>query len=221
MSEQAGKIHAAMGAILAEFGGIAKGRTNAQQGYKFRGIADLALKAQPLMAKHGVYCIPRQMVTETCAEKQTKNGGTMQHVRVKVAWRFYHEDGSFVDTETLGEGMDSGDKATNKAMTGAEKYNLTLTFTVPEENPDDPDEESPEDKQQAAAQKPQPKPAPKTLPLSEEEEHKLANWLASLENRHGAEDLAIARKAADKLTSAVLKAKVLDAIERYAKRAAV
>lgn len=102
------------------------------------------------------------------------------------------------------------------AITYARRYALCALLGIAAEDDDDG-----QAAQQATkpAQKAKAEP-PATLPLSEDEEHKLANWLASLEIRHGAEDLAIARKAADKLTSAVLKAKVLDAIERYAKRAA-
>jgi metallo-beta-lactamase family protein len=61
---------------------------------------------------------------------------------------------------------------------------------------------------------------PVTLPLSEDEQHKLANWELGLETKHTPEDIARARKTASALTSAALKAAVMDAIERYAKRAA-
>ena len=43
-------IHRAMAAIMAEVGGVAKGRKNTQQGYNFRGIADVYLACQPIMA---------------------------------------------------------------------------------------------------------------------------------------------------------------------------
>lgn len=106
------------------------------------------------------------------------------------------------------------------AITYARRYALCALLGIAAEDDDDG----------AAAQQAKPAPAKserkaepaksETLPLSEEEQHRLANWLASLEGRHGTEDLAIARKAADKLTPGALKAKVMDAIEKWAKAAA-
>ena len=70
-----------------------------------------------------------------------------------------------------------------------------------------------------ACTKPPSKPA-ETLPLSEEEQQKLANWQASLETHHAPEQLQVAREKAGKISSAALRAAVLEACERYAKKAA-
>jgi hypothetical protein len=54
--------------------------------------------------------------------------------------------------------MDSGDKATNKAMSVAHKYALIQVFAIPTADDKDPENESP----QPAPKKPEPKPeAPK------------------------------------------------------------
>ena len=45
---------------------------------------------------------------------------------------------------TVGEGMDSGDKATNKAMAIAFKYACFQVFCIPTEEMKDPDEETPD-----------------------------------------------------------------------------
>jgi hypothetical protein len=59
-------------------------------------------------------------------------------VCVKAVYRFTHgESKTYRDVEAFGEGMDTGDKSFNKAMTGANKYALRQTFMV--ETGDDPD----------------------------------------------------------------------------------
>lgn len=135
MSEN-GKIHGAICSIMAEIGGVEKSRKNQGQGYQYRGIADLYLATQPLMAKHRVHIAPYRIIDDSWAERPTKNGGTMACVRMRVQYRVFHEDGSFVEMETTGEAMDSGDKATNKAMSSAMKYALIQLFAIPEEDPE-------------------------------------------------------------------------------------
>lgn len=209
-----GKVYAAMAAIMAEIGGVAKTRKNQQQGYAFRGIADITLAAQPLMAKHGVVLVPHEVLTDDVKERETKSGGVMHHIRQRIVWRFYASDGSYVQAVTTGEAMDTGDKTSNKVMSAAMKYALVQAFCIPEEDPDDADATTPEES------KPKAKQAPRTLPLSPEEEQKLANWEAGLETHHAPEQLQVAREKAAKISSAALKAQVMGAIERWAKAAA-
>ena len=51
------EVHAAIAACMADIGGVAKGRRNEQQNYNFRGIADVYLACQPVMAKHGLHIL--------------------------------------------------------------------------------------------------------------------------------------------------------------------
>ena len=53
----------------------------------------------------------------------------------------YAPDGSNVSGTLIGEGMDSGDKASNKAMSIAMKYFCFQTFMIPTEEMKDPDAE--------------------------------------------------------------------------------
>jgi hypothetical protein len=64
---------------------------------------------------------------------------TYQHrVVIHSIYRFTHvSSGTFVDVESFGEGMDTGDKSFNKAMTGANKYAIRQLFMI--ETGDDPD----------------------------------------------------------------------------------
>ena len=64
---------------------------------------------------------------------------------------------------TLGEGMDSGDKASNKAMAIAYKYALFQVFCIPTEEMTDPDGESYETKHETQKKPEQPKPQSKPV----------------------------------------------------------
>ena len=63
----------------------------------------------------------------------------------KIRYDFFTDDGSKVSCTVIGEGMDTGDKATNKAMSIAFKYACFQTFCIPTEDMDDPDAERPEE----------------------------------------------------------------------------
>ena len=52
------------------------------------------------------------------------------------------EDGSKTTARMIGEAMDSGDKATNKAMSAAYKYAAFQTFAIPTEGTPDADAET-------------------------------------------------------------------------------
>jgi hypothetical protein len=120
--------------------GIAKDRRNSQgAGYMFRGIDDVYNAIAPLLAEHGLVIIPR-MLTRTCEERQSKAGGALFYVTVEAEFDFVSaEDGSKATARTFGEAMDSGDKATNKAMSAAYKYACFQTFAIPTEGDNDAD----------------------------------------------------------------------------------
>lgn len=153
-------IHSKMAAILADCSAIAKGRKNEQQGYAYRGIDQVAAMLHPLFAKHGVTMLP--CVEEIHrSEYQTSRGNTMQCATLKVRWDFIAaEDGSVLSCTTVGEGSDTGDKASNKAMTAAQKYALTLSFTIPWEDQVDGDASSPEPRGRLAPSQQRPEPEP-------------------------------------------------------------
>jgi hypothetical protein len=152
-----GKVHEAIAAVMGEVGGVAKGRKNLQQGYAFRGIADITKACQPLMAKHGLHVVPHEVVAEVVAERTTQKGGAIYHARQRIVFRFYHRDGSWVRCVTTGEAMDTGDKTSNKVMSAALKYALTQTFCIPEEDPDvDTETASPEVKPSTPPKEPPP-----------------------------------------------------------------
>src|SRR3990167_1170760 len=134
-------IYAAIPKVMADVGAVAKTRKNQAQGYQFRGIDDIYHACQPAFVAHGVFVVPR-VLTQEREERQTKNGGAMFYVRLTVEHRFFASDGSSVECVTIGEAMDSGDKATNKAMSAAMKYALIETLAIPTEGDDDTENHS-------------------------------------------------------------------------------
>ena len=101
--------------------GVGKTRQNAQQGYSFRGIDEVMNVLAPLLAQHGLLVLPRYS-DRTVVERTTKSGGALFCVTVTGEIEFVSaEDGTKHAVRMYGEASDSGDKATNKAMTAAYK----------------------------------------------------------------------------------------------------
>lgn len=135
-------IYESINAIMQDMGAIGKDKVNKIQNFKFRGIDDVMNALKPLLAKHKVFVVP-QVITHEREERQTKSGGNLIFSLCDIKFTFYAEDGTFVEAITTGEGMDSGDKATNKAMAIAFKYALFQVFCIPTEEMKDPDADTP------------------------------------------------------------------------------
>lgn len=138
------KVYQAIAAITGELAkvGIAKGRKNSQQGYAFRGIDDVYSALSGLLASHKLCVIPR-VLGRTVTERETQKGGVLFYAVVDVEFDLVSaEDGSKHTARTCGEAMDSGDKATNKAMSAAYKYFALQTFCIPTEGDNDADSQT-------------------------------------------------------------------------------
>lgn len=140
-------IYESITKIMEEVPAIGKDKVNKQQGFKFRGIDDVMNALQPLLAKYKVFIAP-EILEQIREERTTKTGGNLIYSICKIKYKFYAEDGSSIEAVTIGEGMDSGDKATNKAMAIAMKYALFQVFCIPTEEMKDPDSETPEESKQ-------------------------------------------------------------------------
>ncbi|RYY80735.1 MAG: single-stranded DNA-binding protein [Moraxellaceae bacterium] len=136
------KVYQAINAVQRALSkeGISKDRmaSGFGAGYAFRGIDDVYNTLSPLLSEHGLVIIPRCVERH---ESQRQSGPkTLYFVVVKMEFDFVSaEDGSKHTACTYGEAMDSGDKATNKAMSIAYKYACFQTFAIPTEGDNDPD----------------------------------------------------------------------------------
>jgi hypothetical protein len=135
-------IHA-ISAALAKVG-IGKDSFNKEQRFAFRGIDAVMNALAPLLVEHRLVIVP-QFFDRVLHEKTTKAGGLMFNVTVRGEFHFVSvDDGTEIVAKTVGEGQDTADKATNKAMAVAYKYAVFQTFCIPLEASDDPDAGSPE-----------------------------------------------------------------------------
>jgi hypothetical protein len=137
------KIYPAISAIMGEIEAVGKNRNNAQQNYKYRGIDDVYLAVNAALVKHGVFTVP-EVLDMKREERPSKSGGVLFTTVLTMKYTFFASDGSNVQTVVIGEGMDSGDKASNKAMSVAQKYAFIQIFSIPTEEPKDPEIDSPE-----------------------------------------------------------------------------
>ena len=149
-------IYEAIGSIMKKGVAIGKEKRNQQQNFMYRGIDDVMNVFQPLMSEAGIFMVPEVLEAKR-EERQSSRGGNLIYSILKVRYTFYAEDGSNVSAVVIGEGMDSGDKASNKAMAVAMKYAMFQTFCIPTEEMPDPDAETPPPSrpQQPAPQRPQ------------------------------------------------------------------
>jgi hypothetical protein len=135
------KVYQAINAVQAALSkeGIAKDRKNEMQGYKFRGIDEVYNALATLLAKHGLCILPR-CTERICVERTNAKGTALFYVTVCAEFDFVcSEDGTKHTVVTYGEAMDSGDKATNKAMSAAYKYAAMQAFSIPTEGDNDAD----------------------------------------------------------------------------------
>lgn len=134
-------IYESINAVMSEIGAIGKTSKNTTQGFMFRGIDAVMNAINPALVKNKVFIVPT-ILERTREERTTSKGGVLIYSICKVKYTFYAEDGSFVESVVIGEGMDNGDKATNKAMSIAFKYACFQVFCIPTEEMVDPDIES-------------------------------------------------------------------------------
>lgn len=132
-------------AITAEIGALGKNKKNQQQGYAFRGVDDLMNCLHPLFAKYGVLMVP-EVLESTREERITAKGSALISAILKVKYHLIGIDGSEVTATVIGEGMDTADKASNKALAVAFKYAAFQIFCIPtdEIGKDDPDNFTPD-----------------------------------------------------------------------------
>lgn len=136
-------IYKAIGEVMKDVGAVGKDSKNPQQGYRYRGIDAVMNALQPAMIKHGIFVVPSVM-EEHREERQTSRGGLLIYSVLKIKYTFYAEDGTSIEAIVIGEGMDSGDKATNKALSVGFKYACFQVFCIPTEEMIDPEVDSPE-----------------------------------------------------------------------------
>lgn len=122
--------------IKAEVGAVGKGERNAQQGFNFRGIDAVINAVAPALINHGVSIIPKVATYEFGTVEVGAKRTPMGHARVVVEYTLIGPEGDSLMGSAPGEAMDSGDKATAKAMSVALRTFLLQALSLPTTEPD-------------------------------------------------------------------------------------
>lgn len=127
------QIHEALVAIMRDIDAIEKNsQTNFGDKYKFRGIDAAMNYLHPILAKHGVFIMPEILNKET-SEYISPKGAKQIHTELVMKYTLCAADGSTVTMTMPGEGIDTADKGTGKAMSTAFKYAFFQMFCIPTE----------------------------------------------------------------------------------------
>jgi len=124
--------------VRRRLGYVQKRGHNERFNYSYVTAADIAGSIGDLLAELGVVIIPR--LEEISYESAAGRGEAVRMARVVMAYTFADVDsGEELTAKVAGQGLDAGDKAPYKAMTGALKYALLQSFLLA--TGDDPEEE--------------------------------------------------------------------------------
>lgn len=141
-------IYGLISQAMKKVGAIGKDSVNQQQKYKFRGIDAVYNALNPVMAELGLFICP-EILDQKREERRSikeydgqKKETVLLYSVLTIKYTMFAPDGSSVSCTVVGEGMDSGDKASNKAMSVALKYACFQLFMIPTEEMIDPDAES-------------------------------------------------------------------------------
>jgi hypothetical protein len=135
-------INEAINWIMSNVGYVQK-KTAKNLTYTFAGEAALIQAVRPWMVLAGVTMYVAKVSNKVREQYETKSGTTMNSITLDAVIVFMHTaSGTYIEVMSSGEGADTGDKASNKALTGAYKYAIRQTFCI--ETGDDPDEHSSE-----------------------------------------------------------------------------
>lgn len=145
-------IYEALLSVYREVGYVQKTGKNDAQKYRYAGEADLIAALRPSMIKNDIIFWPSgvertqeiQIASSQHGEAFTKNVFNTK-VIATLQFTFRHvPSNTEIKVQVIGEGVDNGDKASYKAMTGALKYALRQTFLI--ETGDEPEADTKTDK---------------------------------------------------------------------------
>lgn len=144
-------IYQKMAAITDELGVVAKNLSVSFGASSYKAVSerDVIDAVKPLETKYGVYSYPvsRKIVDSSIVTKESVVKGNPTktnsfYMRVEVVYRFVNIDNpaESIDVVSYGDGIDTGDKASGKAMTYADKYALMKAYKI--STGDDPDKDA-------------------------------------------------------------------------------
>ena len=97
-------------------------------GFAFRGIERIMREVGPVFHELGIVSVPKVLAHQV--EDRAVGQKTWRLVTLTVQYAFYGPHGDRILAVTVGEGLDGGDKASNKALTSAWKYALIQVLGI-------------------------------------------------------------------------------------------
>lgn len=146
-------VQQAWAAVMADVRALGKDQVNSHQRFNFRGVDDVMNAVGPAMRTHGVFVVPTAVDLRT-RDAQTSQGKAAHETMVVVSYAIYGPAGDSMPGAAAGESLDSGDKATPKAMSVAYRTFLLQALCLPthETDPDAQTYERVETPQETPAQ---------------------------------------------------------------------
>lgn len=137
-----------MSAITNELGVVAKNlNVDLGKGKSYKAVQekDVLDAVKPIEEKYRVYSYPkeRKVIESGILEKENSYGKTQNmYLRIETTYEFVNLDKSDerITMTSFADGIDSGDKATGKAMTYSDKYSLLKAYKIA--TGDDPDKDA-------------------------------------------------------------------------------
>lgn len=122
-------------AVMHDVQAVGKTGRNTNQNYNFRGIDAVVNAVGPALRQHGGFIIP-EVLEKSTEVLGTKAGGATNNVRLTVRFSIQGTEGEPVSGVVAAEAMDTGDKATAKAMSVALRTFLLQLLCLPTDEPD-------------------------------------------------------------------------------------
>ena len=137
-----------MSAITNELGVVAKNlNVDMGKGKSYKAVQefDVLNAVKPIEEKYRVYSYPkeRKVIDSGVLEKETQYGiSKNMYLRIETTYEFVNIDKTEekITMTSYADGIDSGDKATGKAMTYSDKYSLLKAYKIA--TGDDPDKDA-------------------------------------------------------------------------------
>lgn len=164
---EAKNIDEAILRVMAQVESVSKDKQNKEQGYSYTSEEAVISAVRPAMIEQQIVVHLAKIEELHREEFTTARGSKLARTWGRFTYEFRHiPSGTVKLCESLGEGMDSGDKSVYKAQTGSRKNVLFDVFQIARR--DDPEHET----VPYQAAKPTPKPvfqvpAPKPPPAAE------------------------------------------------------
>jgi hypothetical protein len=128
-------LHQRIRAIMADVTHLVKDGTIAFKQVSYKAVTEemVTSTVRKALIEHGVTCVPTGNI-------EWNQVGTLNTIIMNYQLTNVDDPTDILIVPTIGQGADTQDKGTNKAMTGAFKYLLLRTFNIP--TGDDPDKVS-------------------------------------------------------------------------------